>query len=145
MNVGFTGTRNGMTLAQRKEVENILELHSYRRLTNRGVLHNGLAIGADKDAAVIARNIGWTVAGYPSDRPEQTCDFVPDWYAQDPKPPLKRNPDIVDASEVMIATPGEFHNILRSGTWATIRYTRINNKPLYIVWPDGTRTNYTNT
>lgn len=54
------------------------------------------------------------------------------------KPPLIRNHDIVNNVELMIACPFETTEQLRSGTWATIRYTRKQKKHLIIIWPDGT-------
>ena len=56
------------------------------------------------------------------------------------KPPLDRNRDIVDACDVLIATPKDFVEELRSGTWATVRYARKQRKPLVIVWPNGETT-----
>jgi hypothetical protein len=38
----------------------------------------------------------------------------------------------------MVATPRGFKEELRSGTWATIRYTIKMKKLLTIIWPDGT-------
>jgi hypothetical protein len=37
----------------------------------------------------------------------------------------------------MIATPKGFTEEARGGTWFTIRYARSKNKPLIIVYPDG--------
>lgn len=53
-------------------------------------------------------------------------------------PYLDRDKHIVAESTVMIATPGTQKEVVRSGTWATIRYTRAAKKPLYIIFPDGT-------
>ncbi len=49
---------------------------------------------------------------------------------------LARNKDIVDATDMLIACPGAVE-VLRSGTWSTIRYARDKKKPLMIIWPDG--------
>lgn len=56
----------------------------------------------------------------------------------EPRPPLERNRDVVDASDVLLACPGGMAEEQRSGTWATIRYARKAGKPVVIVWPDGT-------
>jgi hypothetical protein len=50
---------------------------------------------------------------------------------------IARNHDIVDASAVLVATPRDWYEEQRSGTWATIRYARAQRKAVIIVWPDG--------
>jgi hypothetical protein len=55
----------------------------------------------------------------------------------DPKPYLVRNHDMVDQSEFLIGTPGEEQEVLRSGTWATIRYARKLKRPILIILPKG--------
>ena len=57
-------------------------------------------------------------------------------YMRKPKPYLERNKDIVDETGLLIATPkGE--EIVRSGTWSTIRYARKNHKKIIIIMPNG--------
>jgi len=68
---------------------------------------------------------GWWRKNYPS-------AFVAQW-----EPPLKRNHKIVDGSEHLLATPAGMHEERRSGTWATIRYARKQEKPITIIYPDG--------
>jgi predicted Rossmann fold nucleotide-binding protein DprA/Smf involved in DNA uptake len=74
--------------------------------------HHGDAEGADRQAAKLARQVGLRVVKHP------------------PKPPgtakelLARNRDIVAAVDVLLATPRTAKEVLRSGTWATIRYAR---------------------
>lgn len=58
-----------------------------------------------------------------------------EWRPQ--KPYLDRNLDIVTETDLLIATPKEYTEVLRSGTWSTIRYARKQMKPIYIVYPDG--------
>ncbi len=53
------------------------------------------------------------------------------------KPYLARNRDIVNAADVLIAGPGGMEEIMRSGTWATVRYARKKQKPVIIVYPNG--------
>jgi hypothetical protein len=56
-----------------------------------------------------------------------------------PLPPLERNRNIVDVVDVLLAAP-KGPEELRSGTWSTVRYCRKVQKPLAILWPDGTVT-----
>ena len=57
-----------------------------------------------------------------------------------PKKPLIRNRDIVRETAVLIATPEQTIEQLRSGTWATVRYARKMNRPTVLIFPDGTLT-----
>ena len=54
-----------------------------------------------------------------------------------PKDYLDRNHDIVDQTDLLIATPKENTEVLRSGTWATIRYAKKINKPTWIIETNG--------
>lgn len=129
--IGFTGTQAGMTKAQATCV--MREILARMPL---GVFHHGDCIGADAQAHDAALMAGAQIHIHPCDIPAlrgwKTAD-----YASCPKRPLDRNRDIVEAVDVMIAAPRMFIEELRSGTWATIRYTRKMRKPLVIVWPDG--------
>lgn len=51
--------------------------------------------------------------------------------------PLKRNRLMVDDASLVVATPAENSEVLRSGTWATIRYAVTRGKKLHIIMPDG--------
>ena len=50
-----------------------------------------------------------------------------------PKPYLERNQDIADETGILLACPSGFKEVLRSGTWATIRRGKI----VAIIFPDG--------
>ena len=134
--IGFTGTQKGMNDYQRREVRKLLMAMKVTEV------HHGGCIGADFDFHMIcaagipfllprvhpasdvdASKITWLPAG----------SFVP----LPAKPALKRNHAIVDAVDVMIAAPSQDHEILRSGTWATIRYAHKQNKPTFIISPGG--------
>jgi predicted Rossmann fold nucleotide-binding protein DprA/Smf involved in DNA uptake len=54
-----------------------------------------------------------------------------------PRSFLERNHDIVDASEVLVAIPKETEEVLRSGTWATIRYAHKLRRRVMIIYPNG--------
>lgn len=53
-----------------------------------------------------------------------------------PKPYMKRNDDIVKASNALLAMPHGPEEV-RSGTWATIRRARKKGIPIFIVYPNG--------
>jgi hypothetical protein len=112
MIVGFTGTRKGMTHTQRVQVVNILSG------LQPDAFHHGGCVGADAEAHALA------------DRLRIPTEIRP------PKPYLERNHDIVDESDVLIATPGQVNEVRRSGTWATIRYARKQDTTVLLVLPE---------
>jgi hypothetical protein len=101
----------------------------------RFFLH-GDCIGADEEAHAIAAAIGYEIHIHPCDIAvmRARCDAM---VIHPPKPPLDRNRDIVRGSLIMTAAPGEAKEVLRSGTWATIRFARRLDRQIYIVRPDG--------
>lgn len=58
---------------------------------------------------------------------------------REPLPYLARNCVIVDEADILLACP-KGPEEQRSGTWATVRYARKQNKRIVIVYPDGTIT-----
>jgi hypothetical protein len=145
--VGFTGTQRGMTEIQRLQVR-----HTLATLTRLPyVVHHGDCVGADSDfhdLVMPRRTVCDRVVIHPPEIDAKRAHCIARWasnfitvqHVQElaPKPYIVRNHDIVDASDFMIATPGEREEQLRSGTWATIRYARKRGVPLRIIYPDGT-------
>ena len=124
---GFTGTQEGMTRAQKFVFKSILAA---------GHFHHGDCVGADEQAHDIARTLGLYIITHPpiNEYKRAFCDADEQCPA---KEYLERNRDIVNVSSNMIATPKQFEEQLRSGTWATIRYARKMKKNLTIIYPDG--------
>lgn len=143
--IGFTGTRSGMTIEQWKTVEHLLWLR-FASVEGPHEWHDGDCVGADSQAHAIVEKINKSVSD-----PVKLHGHLPnhDQYRafkdfdveHEPKAYLARNRDIVAASDVMLAAPGESYEVQRgSGTWATIRHARLKEKPLILIWPDGTFT-----
>jgi hypothetical protein len=132
VNYGFTGTQKGMTQRQR---ETVRYLFSELQLTT---LHHGDCIGADAQAHEIAKRMrAWIEVHPPSDDVKRA--FCKGHKEHPPRLHLVRDRDIVKAGvDGLIATPRQHHEILRSGTWATIRYARKQGRHTWIVHPDGT-------
>ena len=130
MITGFTGTRAGMNQAQKDLVKVFLEMHR-----PDSVLH-GDCVGADADFDDICAGLGIVRYCLPSDLTAQRAftDAIP---LRSPMPPLERNHLIVRGSNELFACPKEMREVLRSGTWATIRYARRLVKTTYIFYPDG--------
>lgn len=132
--VGFTGTQAGMTHAQGMGVRHVLAF----LIDGEIDAHHGDCIGADADFHKICRDtpkVVW-ITGHPPTNPVKRawCQFDSEWPAL---PYLARNGRIVAATDVLIATPREYEEQLKSGTWSTVRKARVAKKPIHLVYPDG--------
>lgn len=125
--VGFTGTRRGMTTRQREELNAILPEGCW--------FHHGDCVGADAQAHEVARQKGCAIVIHPCTLTSQRAFCVGADRILTPKRPLVRNRDIVEAVDWLIAAPATLHEVLRSGTWATIRYARKIEKQVRILKP----------
>jgi hypothetical protein len=134
--VGFTGTRKGMTDAQKATVAELMDLMVYEARC-AGIefeVHHGDCVGADGDFHDICHGQVPVVIHPPKDpKLRAWCDgdVLPE------KPYLERNRDIVDVCDVLIATPAEDTPQHSGGTWYTILYARRIKKRNVVVWPDG--------
>jgi hypothetical protein len=137
MKIGFTGTQQGLTPRQLGIVyERIVALKP-------DVLLHGGCIGADDEVDELASTLGIERHVYPSTievkrvpnsvllaRTGSRAVIMP------PASPLVRNRYIVEHCSVLLACPGGREELLRSGTWATIRHARRNKHvTLTIVYP----------
>lgn len=100
-------------------------------------LHEGDCVGADAQAAAIALALGdvTIVAHPPTIGDHRAYAFAHEW--REPKDYIPRNHDIVDETELLLATPGLSYEEQRSGTWATVRYARNCDRSVVVFWPDG--------
>ena len=137
MKLMFTGTQIGMTRHQK----NVL----YDWLVQRDAIieevRHGGCVGADAQfhAECVAFGLAELIEVYPSNIPSKQARLDEDTYKimHNPAEPLDRNLTMVYASEVCLATPKERDEIMRSGTWATIRAARRNHLRVIIIEPDG--------
>jgi hypothetical protein len=104
-------------------------------------LHHGDCVGADKEAH------DYFVNRFPFDvtthaHPGIECEaegmraFCAADVIHEPMKNLERD-DVVAAQDVLIALPRTKGEILRSGTWATVRYAARRQRPIYVIRPDG--------
>ena len=142
--VGITGTKKG---GSRRQVEGLRRLFTDMSINsdrNKKVieLHHGDCKGVDWEAFAIAnkvfRNVSLTlitVSHPPLDGKHRA--FTKNDQTRKAKEYLQRNMDIVDETDWMIALPDSPNEKLRSGTWATIRYAKKQNKSVIIILPSG--------
>lgn len=129
MKIGFTGTQIGMNNWQKEKFKQLLESYKIEEF------HHGQCVGADKDAHDIAQPLSVKVIIHPPVNKSKVSEcngenviMLPD------KQYLDRNHDIVDACDILIATPKGKEEV-RSGTWATIRYAKKTRKSIRIIFP----------
>ena len=133
--IGFTGTQLGMTSKQKWELGTVLsKIATTFNVFERTEFHHGCCIGSDEQAAMIAKELGlWTVA-HPPINTSKMSRFVSN-ETRKPKAYLGRDMDIALECDELIATPKEEQEIIRSGTWTTIRYARSCDKLVTIIYP----------
>lgn len=124
LHIGFTGSRRGMSPAQRAMAWDLVMLPQHR---DRDIaLHHGCCVGADEEIAREASGRDGKqvhIVGHPpsasrflSTAALEFCDEI-----MEPQVYMARNAAIVAASHIMIAAPYESEPQPRGGTWATIR------------------------
>lgn len=140
--VAFTGTQHGMTDEQADALRYVLEQVRFASIDARSKepdeFHHGDCVGADEEA----RRIAWAREfqlhchpGFPEGHPKRARTDNDETYPM--KDPLLRNRQMVHLADLVAAAPRTHDEVLRSGTWATIRYARRLRKHLAIIYPDG--------
>lgn len=132
--LGFTGSRSGLTALQEDRLR-----HYLREWEPDLIVHGGCR-GADTEFHELAMNLSGTVLAsvYPS-RESQLANFE----GRDRtsvnliRPPLDRNHTIVEVCDWLIACPRQIDEVLRSGTWATIRYARTDKRNHVLIFHTG--------
>ncbi len=136
MKVGFTGTRSDCTDEQRRALYGWFKTHLIRMKE----FHHGCCLGADQTASEWFDSAkGMKVVAHPSNLRRWTSSLGLMFADQTmPKlPPLDRNRNIVNVTDLLLACPKGPEQFKGSGTWATIRYARKVGKKVIIFHPDG--------
>jgi hypothetical protein len=139
--VGFTGTQEGMTDEQKVFFKSLMREYQPTEF------HHGDCIGSDTEAhdivwdLITLEGMNCKIVVHPPED-ESKRAFAGDQeiavVVLPPKPYINRNHDIVNATDILVATPRQFTEVVRSGTWATIRYARKSRGgKVMIVRPDG--------
>ena len=135
MRVGFTGTQGGLRNGQAVRLRSLLE--SLGMALYADEFHHGDCIGADAEAAAIARDLGYRVIAWPPSDPSKRA-FYPSDYEHPVRPYLERNRCIVAAADILIACPRSNRrpaSTRGSGTWTTVKYAEQASVPTRILVP----------
>lgn len=128
MIVGFTATREGMSVLQKALlVDRLAALYPEE-------FHHGDDDGGDREAHEIVRK-HWPrccIVLHPPDNPIHRAFCKAD-REMPPRPYLLRNKAIALCCAELIAAPKTMVEELRSGTWSTIRYARKALKPTHLL------------
>lgn len=142
MNVGFTGSREGMTDIQREKFTQLIQELKPDRFIQ------GCCIGSDEDATVLVNYLrpACVIVGRPgksakggdneflSQKALSLCHWV-----MDTKPHFARNRDIVADSNVVIGTPCfcPINKDSMGGTAMTLNHSIKNGRKTFIICPEG--------
>ncbi len=134
MKLGFTGTRNGLTLPQKEALASLLLAMMPASLSA------GVCQGSDDSAMTMAHMLGIRVICHPpiDDRLRAYNAFADETLPA--KTHFARNRDIVNTTDRLLATPPCKPLPDKGGTAYTVGVARKVGKPVLIIWPDGTET-----
>ena len=130
--LGVTGTREGLNATQVDYLIKYLKANK-SEITH---LHHGDCVGADADVHKLVRHHvpDAKIVVHPPDYDNNRA-FCNGDETKKVLPYIVRNKKIVKASTMMLAFPVGRMELQRSGTWATIRYTKQKTTvPITIVW-----------
>jgi len=149
MNIGFTGSRIGMSRRQIKVFRTLIA----NLLMNFKTFHHGGCIGSDKQAHDILfelrnnKSLNLTfpfnefikIIVHPANNPTFRADLTLILDNRDEvleeKPLLERDMDVVKSCDILFAAPRTLKEERRSDTWTTIKYARKQNKMIIILDP----------
>jgi hypothetical protein len=132
--LAITGSRksDNFTNIQMQHLRN--QLTTLR--TQFDTFRHGDAIGADAIGHNIAVELGYNIIIHPPIDPKYRA-FCQSDNIETPADYIKRDHDFIDRSTLLLAVPNGNKEILRSGTWATVRYARKKRIEIRILYPDG--------
>jgi hypothetical protein len=135
----FTGTRKGVTLAQKDA------LVTLRDQFKPEIARHGCCEGADRNFHLVMLHSA-TIIGHPCCVEQSLwagkCGSEFGRIHELPSGSLavaarKRNEAMVEFCDLLVACPGQYYEEQRSGTWMTIRMAKTRGRRLAIIWPDG--------
>jgi len=138
LKLGITGSRYGFN---ENQFDNFYDIIEKLKLTfNIIEFHHGVCKGIDEQSHFIIRDliIDCKIIGHsPENQSFISLKAFKDLDIKYHKYPyLIRNKNIVDKVDLLIAIPNTNDEIIRSGTWSTIRYAKKKNKKIIIIYPN---------
>ena len=137
LRIGFTGTQNGMTHRQMRAVRLCIQEIVASSGNIPWELHHGDCVGADAQAHHIGQELGARIIIHPPIKSDLQANCTGAYITFPPQEYLVRNRDIVKWTQLLIAATQHDLEVLRSGTWSTIRCARRFKRSVIIVYPDG--------
>lgn len=133
LKVGVTGTRFGMTEAQKKSFTDLV------RTWDIDELHHGDCVGVDDQAANIVNDVypNTKIICHPPKDEEFRAFNNKHNQIRDQNSHFARNRNIVDECELLVVIPLTNQHQDRGGTWYTHDYAVRQKVDAVIVWPDG--------
>jgi hypothetical protein len=133
--IGFTGSREGMKDSVRKLLRDFL--NNAKSLE----FHHGDCKGSDEQFHMLLDNLnikGSEIHVHPPNSKGYKANCASKLnnikvVLHESKPYFDRNRDIVDSSDLIIATPKSLNIKRLGGTWWTIEYALEKNKPVMIL------------
>ena len=130
MIIGLTGTHIKIT---DKQKERLIKLFDTYKPTE---VHHGGCICADEYCHKIAKFMkDCRIIVHPPINKKGVFDYSDGNEILPEKEYIERNHDVVDTCDLLIAMPNTELEVVRSGTWATIRYARKLKKVIVILEP----------
>lgn len=128
---GFTGSRDGLSPAQ-----TVFFAQLFAQPFSVLVSH-GDCLGSDADAHELARSTGLYVWIHPPENSSLRAFCSGALIVEHPLPYLERNQNIVNTNLLLLAAPSSEDEVIRSGTWSTVRYAKRQGKAVLVVTPSG--------
>lgn len=128
--IGMTGSRDGISEYAISKFKDYLDTLSVKV----DEVHHGDCVGADTIFHDICKSKGFRIVVHPPTNPTMRSYCDGDVI----KPPLaylERNKRIVDETDFIVAFPSSTNEVVRSGTWSTIRYARKKGKNVVMFPP----------
>lgn len=132
--VGFTGTQKGLRPAQRRALIELLK--SLKPIE----FHHGDCIGTDQEGCYIAQTLlkpAPRIVSHPPTKDRKRAFTTGNDETRPKRDYLVRNQNIVGECDLLIGCPKYRFREGSGGTWYTVGYAEGQQKPRFIVWPDG--------
>lgn len=134
INLGITGSRNGFTPEQWKAFTELVDGVLQRNPLQ--YFHQGQCIGVDVEAANYLASKQVLITSHPPINKTLVGESVIH-FTREEKDYFARNRDIVDESDFMLVVPNTMQHRSYGGTWYTHDYAIKQNKPVCIIYPNG--------